>query len=106
MGKVLELPHVLMLIIGSEQPPGLKRKHQGGDVFTPDKKQKRQLRNKMNYLRIEDTAFSYPITKSQVLLFNAVAAVLSCPILPQSAEMRVNVSRLHVSGGSCNIISS
>jgi hypothetical protein len=82
MGKMLELPHVLMLIIGSEQPPGLKRKHQGGDVFTPDKKQKRQLRNKMNYLRIEDTAYSYPITKSQVFC-SMLLPQLSCQNLPK-----------------------
>lgn len=38
-------------------------------------------------LRIEDTTCSYPLTASQVFLFNALAIVVS-PDFPKSAEMR------------------
>ncbi len=38
-------------------------------------------------LRVEDSIFSYAITKSQVFLFNALAVVVS-PEFAKSAEMR------------------
>jgi hypothetical protein len=40
--------HVLTLTIDSVQSKGLKRKHQGGDVFTLDKNQKLQLEDNQN----------------------------------------------------------
>jgi hypothetical protein len=88
-----------MLLLDSEQLQGLKRKYQGGDVSTPNKRQKRQLvdQNVSHIsttekqieltLRVEDTAFSHSLTKSHVFLFNALAAVVS-PEFTKSAEMR------------------
>ena len=71
-----------------------------GDVFSPDKRQKRQQADSQNVsnisttdeqneltLRVEDMAFSYPITTSQILLFNALAVAVS-PEFTKNAEMR------------------
>ncbi len=85
-----------------EQTKGQKRDRQEEGVFIPSKKRKLQpahgnkevpnysTNKEMNTLaiRIEDTTCSYPLTTSQVFLFNALAVALS-PEFAKNSEMRV-----------------
>jgi hypothetical protein len=89
-----------LTILLSEQAQDRKRKHEGDDLQTPNKRRKPRPEDNQHLsnggttqeqnvltLRIEDMTCSYPVTTSQVFLFNALAVVVS-PEFTKDANLR------------------
>jgi hypothetical protein len=83
-----------------KQAQDRKRKHEGDDLQTPNKRRKPRPEDNQHVsnggttqeqnvltLRIEDMTCSYPVTTSQVFLFNALAVVVS-PEFTKDANLR------------------